>query len=233
MKIAVLSDIHANLQALTHALAAIERMGVDALCCLGDVVGYGADPGPCLALIRERCDLVVRGNHDEAVATGDGLNSLPRHGRKAALAHRKQLSLEDRAWLAGLPLRMEAFGCTFVHSTPHRPGSWLRLEGFEAIRAQFSHFETDVCFVGHTHIPGVASNQLGVSALRRGPRFLINPGSIGQPRDGDPRLAFGVFDTGAFTYELHRLTYDAEAAADRVRAVGLSSSLAKSLLSGR
>ena len=187
MKLAILSDIHANLEALTAVLSVIEGRTVDAVYCLGDVVGYGADAAGCVNIVRERCAATVLGNHDEAVALERGLRVLPRDGRKAAAHNRAQLAEDQRAYLAGLPLALEAAGCTFVHATPGDPGGWHRLGSYLVAQEQFQHFETEVCFVGHSHVPAVMGNKLGAVRVRPGLRYLINVGSVGQPRDGDRR----------------------------------------------
>ncbi|GIV59358.1 metallophosphatase family protein [Rhodocaloribacter litoris] len=233
MKLALISDIHSNLPALETALACIDEYGADAIYCLGDVVGYGADAAGCVALVRERCAGVVLGNHDEAVALERGLEYLPKEAQIAALHNRAQLSEEQRQYLAGLPLRLEVHGCTFVHATPFQPEAWIRLDTYQTAQLQFEHFTTDVCFLGHTHIPAVMSNRLGVLRVRRGHRFLINVGSVGQPRDGNPRLCVAFFDTETFAYELLRLPYDVERAAARIEAEGLPTSLARRLKLGR
>ena len=249
MLIAVLSDVHANLTALEAAFRLMEEARVDAAYCLGDVVGYGPDPGPCVDLVRAYCAGCVRGNHDEAVAgggagggTGGGggagdkgaaaLRGLPPDGREAARLHRTLLTEDQLAWLGGLPLRLEAHGCLFVHASPDDPGAWHRLETFPAVRAQFDAFTQAVCFVGHSHRPAVVSDALGVFAVRPGHRFLIDVGSVGQPRDHDPRLAFGLFDTEAFRYEGVRAHYDVEETARRVEAAGLPAGLAGRLRLG-
>jgi diadenosine tetraphosphatase ApaH/serine/threonine PP2A family protein phosphatase len=233
VRIAVLSDIHSNLEALRAALAKIDDIGADAVYCLGDVVGYNADPAPCLELVRERCDGVVRGNHDVAVARLEALGALPAAAQKAARHNREQLTEAQCDYLAGLPLTLTAAGCTFVHATPDAPSAWRRLTTYPGALEQFDHFETDVCFIGHTHVPAVMSDQLGVLQVRPGHRYLLNVGSVGQPRDYSPKLSFGVFDTEAVSYENVRLSYDVEAAARKVRTAGLPSSLANRLLQGQ
>ena len=187
MKIAVLSDIHSNLEALAAALSEIEARGADAIYCLGDIVGYGADPARCVDIVREVCTQAVLGNHDLAVATGRGLKSLPPDGQEAARYNYAQLSPHQRAWLAALPLKVTANGCTFVHATPEYPEAWYRVDSYVVAQAQFMHFDTDVCFIGHTHIPAVMADRLGVLQVRPGNRYLINVGSVGQPRDQNPR----------------------------------------------
>lgn len=233
MKLAVISDIHSNLQALRAALAAIDKRGVDAIYCLGDVVGYGADAAACVDIVRERCDGCVRGNHDEAVALDRGTKVIPRDAQKAALHNRDQLSEDQLMYLAALPLTMEEDGCTFVHASPQDPDAWMRLDSFMRVKEQFNHFSTDICFVGHTHIPGVVSDRLGVLSVRRGHRFMVNTGSVGQPRDEDPRLSFAIFDSEAFTAEIVRVAYNVEGAAERIREERLPDSLGDRLFRGR
>jgi diadenosine tetraphosphatase ApaH/serine/threonine PP2A family protein phosphatase len=232
LRIAVLSDVHANLAALEVVLRLAGERGAEALYALGDVVGYGPDPGPCVDLLRAHADGAVLGNHDEAVAFGRGLDALPPDGRLAATLHRRVLSEGQLDWLRGLPLRVEAHGATFVHASPDDPGAWHRLDGAPAVRAQFAAFETPICFVGHSHRPAVVADALGVFAVRPGHRFLVDVGSVGQPRDRDPRLAFALFDTDAFTCEIVRAYYDLEATAKRVVAAGLSRSFAARLRRG-
>ncbi len=232
MKLAILSDIHANLEALTAVFAVVKRRQVDAVYCLGDVVGYGADAATCVNLVRERCDAVVLGNHDEAVALERGLKVLPRDGRKAAAHNRAQLNESQRAFLAALPLTVEADGCTFVHATPGDPGSWQRLGSYLVAQEQFKHFQTPVCFLGHSHVPAVMGNKLGAVRVRPGVRYLINVGSVGQPRDGDPRACVAFFDTETFAYDLARVPYDVGAAATKIINAGLPRRLAKRLYKG-
>lgn len=233
MKIAVLSDIHSNLEALKTALAEVEARGVDAVYCLGDIVGYGAEPSRCVEIVREVCTQSVLGNHDLAVATGRGLKMLPPDGQAAAHHNSVHLSEEQRTWLRALPLKVEAHGCTFVHATPELPEAWYRVDSYVVAQAQFKHFATDVCFVGHTHIPAVMANRLGVLQVRPGNRYLVNVGSVGQPRDQNPRLCVAFFDTEAFHYELVRMPYHIEGAAAKIIAAGLPPRLAERLKMGR
>lgn len=234
MRLAILSDIHSNLEALEQALDAIAAEGADAIYCLGDVVGYNADPAACVDLVRDRCDGVVMGNHDAAVAREEGVEGLPADGQAAARHNRAQLSDDQRAYLAGLPLTAQAGNCTFVHATPDAPTAWKRLTTYPDAQDQFAHFETDVCFIGHTHVPAVMANKLGVLQPRPGYRFLINVGSVGQPRDQNPRLSFGLFDTESFDYRNVRLEYDVSSTAQKIRrTAALPDRLADRLLQGR
>jgi len=217
VRIAVLSDIHSNLEALRRALEGIEHVGVDAVYCLGDVVGYNADPAACVDLVREHCAGVIRGNHDAAVATDAALDALPSDGQAAARHNRACLSEEQIAFLSDLPLTLTVENCTFVHATPDAPTAWTRLTTYPAAQAQFDHFDTDLCFLGHTHVPAVMADTLGVFEVRRGHRYLVNVGSVGQPRDQSPKLSFGLFDTETYEYENVRLSYDVDRAAEKIR----------------
>ena len=232
MRLAVLSDVHANAVALEAALAEADRRGADAVVCLGDVVGYGPDPGLCVDLVRERAAVTVRGNHEAAFADDGELGALPPDGQVAVRLHRELLDADQAAWLAGLPLVAEFEGVTLVHAAPLAPASWTRLDGFGAVRDQFAAFDTDVCFVGHSHAPAVASDHVGAFKVRPGRRFLVNVGSVGQPRDRDPRLAFGLFDTDAVAYELVRVHYDVARTVARVHERGLPDALGRRLLRG-
>ncbi len=232
MRLAILSDVHANLEALQAVLAHVDAQGVDAIHCLGDVVGYGGDPVECVDIVRERCEVVVLGNHDLAVAREEDLDYLPKDGRAAAIAHRKMLSADQLDWLGSLPLIACVDTVTLVHATPHEPEAWHRLGGYAQAAHQFEHFETPVCFVGHTHIPGMMADAIGVFQMRPGRRYLVNVGSVGQPRDHDPRAAYCLFDTEAFSYEIVRVPYDVEKAGDRIVAAGIPTRLASRLRAG-
>lgn len=232
MRLAILSDIHANLEALNAVLLDVSRRDVDALLCLGDVVGYGPDPGPCVDLVAQHCETTVLGNHDAAVALDQEVERLPRDGQAAARLHADLLSGAQKAWLAGLPLVAVRHGVTLAHAGPTAPDTWPRLDSFPAVQAQFDGFETDVCFVGHSHQPAVVSDQLGVTRVRPGHRYLINVGSVGQPRDHDPRAAYGVFDTETSAYELVRVYYDHALTQQRIRERKLPESLGTRLTRG-
>ncbi len=234
VKLAIISDIHSNLEALRRTFQTIDEADVEAVYCLGDVVGYNADPSACVDLVRERCEAVVLGNHDAAVAREADVPFLPADGQEAARHNREQLSEAQRDYLADLPLTHTVANCTFVHATPDDPTAWKRLTAYPAAQAQFDHFDTNVCFIGHTHSPAVMADSLGIFRVRSGHRYLINVGSVGQPRDGTPKLSFGLFDTEAFTYENVRLDYDVATTARKIRTADrLPNTLADRLEEGR
>lgn len=232
MLVAVLSDIHANLAALEAVLADAERRGCASYVCLGDTVGYGPDAQACVDVVRRRCSAIVQGNHDVAVATGT-FAGLPSDGEAAARAHHAALSAGDREWLGGLPLTTTFGDATLVHATPEQPERWYRVESFALAHAQFQHFDTAICFAGHTHVPGILAAKIGQFRVQPGGRFFVNVGSVGQPRDGDPRAAYGVFDVDAMRYELARVPYDVDATVRALRAAGLPERLGKRLEKGR
>ncbi|MEM0962088.1 MAG: metallophosphoesterase family protein [Bacteroidota bacterium] len=232
MLAAVFSDIHANLEAFTAVFDAALSRGADRFWCLGDVVGYGGDPNACVDLARRWCPVTVLGNHDAAVLDDAEIDLLPTSGQDAIADHRQRLGTAQVAWLSGLPVKATVENATLVHAAPSEPNLWPRLESMTATRDQFEYFDTAICFVGHSHRPSVASASLGVFRVRRGHRFLINVGSVGQPRDGDPRASFGLFDTDAMTYENVRVDYDVERAANKIRDAGLPASLADRLQRG-
>ncbi len=213
--------------------------------CLGDLVGYGADPGPCIDAVGERAVAMVGGNHEHGAA---GLMSLAWFNpvaRAAALWTRAQLAPAALSWLGALPLTTVVGDATLVHASPSHPEEWDYLMSAEDGFGVFGAFETRLCFVGHSHRPGVWS--LGSSgpahegrfvawpaevALEDGRRYLVNVGSVGQPRDRDPRAAYAVWDVDARRVEIRRVAYDHRDAARRILAAGLPRILADRLASG-
>ena len=213
-------------------LLEIDREGIQDIFCLGDIVGYCADPAPCIDLVKERCTLTVGGNHDLVVATGSGLQFLPPSGQVAAEHNASAISEDQRSWLEALPLLQSERDITCAHASPQYPERWMRIESFFLAQEQFKNFDTSICFVGHTHLPGVLSEKLGVLRVRKDHRFIINVGSVGQPRDGDPRACVAFFDPDSFDYELRRVPYNVDRTAARIREEGLPESLARRLESG-
>ena len=232
MRLAIISDIHSNVQALEVALSEIDRRGVDAIYCLGDIVGYGAEAAKCVDLVQERCTAAVAGNHDIAVAYDTGVSFLPKDAQKAVGQNRNQLSEDHMNYLRGLPLLIEENGCCFVHASPQHPSAWLRIESMTVAMEQFKHFESDICFIGHTHIPAVMSDKLGVLRVRKGHRYLVNVGSVGQPRDQNPRLSFALFDTESVDLDIIRMPYDIEKTIQSIEQAGLPRRLGTRLKSG-
>jgi diadenosine tetraphosphatase ApaH/serine/threonine PP2A family protein phosphatase len=242
MRTALLSDVHGNRQAFEAVLAATAEQGVDAIWCLGDLVGYGADPNACVALARERCSIVLAGNHDLAV-TGD--LSLEEFSRGAALAaHWTQSVIDDEhmEFLRSLSPRGEAEGVGLYHASPRDPIWEYVLSSMLADLCLTAQPER-ISAVGHSHVALSFSRdqeaeasgtprEIGEIADLTSGEWLINPGSVGQPRDGDPRAAWLELDTEAETARFHRVPYAIDSAAESISAAGLPQRLADRLHTG-
>ncbi len=244
MRVGLLSDIHANLVALEAVLAALGK--VDALWVTGDTVGYGPDPADTLALLRERRALLVQGNHDRAVATGEGLEFFHDRAADAAQLHQRWLSPEDRDALAALPTIVKADRFTLCHGSLRDP-LWEYVTTARAAGATLKLAETEHCCNGHTHVPALyrlaggagkaedsvrATRVTEATAYRLEARTLINAGSVGQPRDGDPRGSYAVLDTEAGTATFYRASYRIDETQRRIRARGLPEMFADRLAFG-
>jgi diadenosine tetraphosphatase ApaH/serine/threonine PP2A family protein phosphatase len=240
MRYAVLSDIHGNLEALRAVLADCQREA-DEILCLGDVVGYGADPLACVELTADRATAIVAGNHEHGVAGRLPLRWFNPAARAAVEWTAEQLDEDHRAWLGALPLIVEMGEATLVHASPARPDEWDYLVTAEDGFAVFPAFTTRLAFVGHSHQPGFWS--LGSSgptwraggadvALENGRRYLLNVGSVGQPRDRDPRACYVVWNPDARLITFRRIAYDIAAARRKILQAGLPRFLADRIQHG-
>ena len=238
MRVGLLSDIHANLVALEAVLASLGK--VDALWVSGDTVGYGPDPSETLALLRERGALLVQGNHDRAVATGEGLEFFHDRAAEAALLHRQWLSATERDALAELPTVHSVDRFTLCHGSLRDP-LWEYVTNALIAGATLARANTPFCCNGHTHVPAMFSElATGVRLIQPktdqvyalNDRTLINPGSVGQPRDGDPRAAYAVLETAAGTVTFYRSSYQVDETQRRIRARGLPEMFADRLAFG-
>jgi diadenosine tetraphosphatase ApaH/serine/threonine PP2A family protein phosphatase len=238
MKVAVVSDIHANLVALETVLAAIGT--VDALWVTGDTVGYGPDPSDVLALLIERKARIVAGNHDRAVARGEDLELFNGPAALAARMHQSWLSAAERDTLAALPTTLETEGVTLCHGSLRDP-LWEYVTNPRSAAASLALAKTPHCCAGHTHVPALFRER--PDAERPGrvryetpyplePRAFLNPGSVGQPRDGDPRAAYAVLDLAEGTVTFHRSSYQVDETQRRIRARGLPAIFADRLAFG-
>ncbi len=240
MTTVLLSDIHGNLEALDAVLGEIDKRRPKRIVCLGDIVGYGASPNECLAKVRERCDLVLLGNHDAAASGGPEASRFNIYARVAAEWTAKTLTREHREYLQRLPLTSSQGSFFLVHASPACPRDWeYLLDRFDA-EPQFHYFTEPVCFIGHTHQPAVymadpsGCKSLPLSSLTLDParRYIVNVGSVGQPRDHDPRACFLVYNEAAGSVEYVRVPYDVEAAQAKIRAAQLPEVLAARLATG-
>jgi len=240
MRFAIFSDVHANLHALEAVLADAKEQACTHYVCMGDVVGYNAFPKQCIDLVRNLECPVVKGNHDEqASMLGDqeGFNPL---AEEAMTWTREQLTNEDKEWLRSLRLQRQVRDFTIVHATLDTPHKWGYVFNQLDAAASFSYQHTSVCFIGHTHSPkayvrdgSVRTIPLDVIVLQTGKRYLINVGSVGQPRDGDWRSAYCIYDTNTGELQLRRIEYDLPAAQAAIIEAGLPRKLAERLAVGR
>ena len=238
MRLAVISDIHGNLHALDAVLAAVDAERTDALWCLGDVVGYGPRPNECCARVAERADLVLLGNHDLAVLGGLDLDDFAPDVASSARWTRAELSEQSRAFLAALVPAGAVEGVELYHGSPRDP-VWEYVLRVEEIAYAFAVTSAPLVLVGHSHVAlaiSLAGAELAGGLARAGTRpdlasarWLLNPGSVGQPRDGDPRAAYLVLEDGRRFAEFRRVSYPVEKTQREIRDEGLPEALAARL----
>ncbi|MCX8042700.1 MAG: metallophosphoesterase family protein [Desulfobacterota bacterium] len=242
MKTAFISDVHANLEALQAVLGAIAVEYPDRIVFLGDIVGYGANPHECIALIRNVADIAIAGNHDRVAADMEPDSAFNDYARIAIQWTRSMLTSQDRAYLQSLPLQVMQEEWLFVHATPEYPGAWEYIMDEEDARLNFPCFRQHVCFTGHSHYPAifmcdpygaVVHVQRTTIEISRDCRYIINCGSIGQPRDGNPCACYGIYDSATRIYRLERVTYDIALAQEKILEAGLPEFLARRIGVGR
>ncbi|HLC19154.1 MAG TPA: metallophosphoesterase family protein [Thermodesulfobacteriota bacterium] len=243
MRYAIISDIHSNLEALGAFLEKTEELGVEKTVCLGDIVGYNANPNECIEIIRERKMECVMGNHDSRASGLEEPTDFNHMAAEAVLWTRDKLTEKNREFLKGLPRSIDVdkkFLAVhgWVNSTDmYIFGARDAQTNFELMRA---HSERNLCFFGHTHVSMTyieADSSVGFTVdspvkVEKGRNYLINPGGLGQPRDRDPRAAFAVYDTRALEVEFYRVEYDIQTTAEKILAAGLSPRLAERLKLG-
>ncbi len=232
MRFAIISDIHSNLEALNRAFELIDQESVDQVVCLGDIVGYGANPNECVNLVRSRCRIILRGNHDAAATNFANAESFTKNARIAAEWTGHELSDVNRKFLEELPYTHHADGILFVHASPFQPESWHYVLSEEDLEAAFRSFTEQICFIGHSHFPGIFSEDGPAKTVSRALRHVVNVGSIGQPRDGNSRLSFGIFDSEHWHYRNIRSEYPVRTAAEKILQAGLPRALADRLTLG-
>lgn len=243
MVVALIADIHANLEALIAVLAEIDKRGVKKIVCLGDLTGYNANPNEVVDIIRERSIPTIMGNHDAAVCGLEDPWFFRAAAKKAIEWQFEQLRDDNKRWLAKAPEQI-AFNGTFlvVHGSPSSRDDYI-IDWLDAMRQleYLSVRDVNVCFFGHSHRPSFFSEKgnstppdaHSVATLQPNNRYFINPGAVGQPRDRDPRAAFGLFDFDKLTFEFGRVAYDIEKCAQKVIHAGLPPELARRLSKGK
>lgn len=243
MQVLIISDIHANFTALEAVLEAAEPSGYEAVWCLGDLIGYGPDPNDCVERVRELPQLVcLIGNHDQAALGKIPLERFNEDARAAAAWTRERLEEGNEAYLLSLPSRVSFDEFTLAHGSPRQP-VWEYILDPQTAEMNFQSFETPYCLVGHSHLPlafrlvpeNSRAELVSIPWDRRlelEPRMILNPGSVGQPRDMDPRAAYALLDTEACTWEAIRVEYDVEQVQKRMMEGGLPERQALRLMSG-
>lgn len=243
MRYVLMSDIHGNLEALQATIEAARRFEPYQLMCLGDVVGYGADPQPCVELIGDKSNLMLAGNHDLAVAGVISTEEFNSIARQSIEWTRDQLSGEDKELLANLPLQYIDGDYCYTHASPVDPMRFVYIRTLEEVAEVFAHIGQQFCFVGHTHLPVLVtmSKKTGRMEVVRDhrvrlsdtTRYFVNVGSIGQPRDSNPDACMVVLDEEDGTLEFVRVPYDISKSQGKILSNGLPSYLAERLVLAR
>jgi diadenosine tetraphosphatase ApaH/serine/threonine PP2A family protein phosphatase len=245
MRLGIFSDVHANLEALQAVLCAYQKAQIDRYICLGDIVGYGANPNECCQIVRDLTDLVVLGNHDAACCGRMSTEWFNSAARAAVEEHQHMLEAGHMRWLAQLPYRIARDNMLFSHGSPYEPEKFPYILDETDVQS-IVHAVPDcqpLIFVGHTH-RGTAFIVREKPAVRiwedtremmhvfPDNRYVFNVGSVGQPRDGDWRAAYAIFDTEACTFELRRTAYDIDTASEKIARLGLPITLSERLFLG-
>lgn len=233
-KIALISDIHGNYPALKAVLSRLEEEKPDTWICLGDLVGYGPNPSECISEVQNLNMLCVLGNHDAGLTGKLPLKHFRGPNRKLIELSRELVSDDQKEWLSALPLTLTGGdGITSwmaAHASPQQPSEWEYLESAFKMRPMLQELEQHYCFVGHTHRPALVSESIGSKDFKKGEKYFINPGSVGQSRDGDPRASCGILDLDNFTYKNIRVDYKIAKAVMDLESLGFSRKEAEHLL---
>jgi predicted phosphodiesterase len=240
MRFAIFGDIHANLEALQAVLADAEAHSATHYVCLGDVVGYNANPHECVEIIQKLECPVVKGNHDEQASIETGLENFNPLAEEAINWTREHLTDADKQWLRDLRLTRQVRDFTIVHATLDTPGKWGYVFNQLDAAASFNYQHTNLCFYGHTHAPrayvkdsvvkGIPLQRLLIEPNKK---YFINVGSVGQPRDGDWHASYCLYSPTERLVELRRIEYDINTAQDKIVEAGLPQRLADRLAMGK
>lgn len=238
-RVGIISDIHGNYHALQAVLEELEQENVDQIVCCGDVVGYGARPNECVEIMRSMEIPTIAGNHDHAALLLTDISNFNEIARQAVLWTKKVLTEENMEFLRNLPLtlRDSANNVFYVHASPKEPGEWNYILTMGEARMNFNYFNEQICFIGHSHQPFIIENDEGNLAcptrpeieIHEGRRYLINVGSVGQPRDHNWRACYVVCDFEERRLEIKRCEYDLAACQAAIHAAGLPRELAERL----
>jgi diadenosine tetraphosphatase ApaH/serine/threonine PP2A family protein phosphatase len=242
MKAAIISDIHSNLEALQAVLKDIKKRRIKSIYCLGDLVGYGANPNECIAIVGQESDATIAGNHDYAAVDMTDISTFNPVAAEAIRWTQKKLTDDSKKTLSKLPLTHSTGDLLLVHGSPNRPEQWHYLFALDDFHRQFSAFVEHLCFVGHSHIPSAVFQDANsyTDFLRENPfpllkkrRYIINVGSVGQPRDLDPRASYAIYDGNNDSLEIVRVEYNIPLAEQKIVKAGLPEVLAERLSVGK
>jgi predicted phosphodiesterase len=240
LRFAILSDIHANLEAFDAVLDDAAEQRCSHYVCLGDIVGYNADPHECVERVRAMDCPVVKGNHDEQATMVESSRDFNELAESAIRWTRDHVTEEDKTWLRDLRLQRQVRDFTIVHATLDTPAQWAYVFNNLDAAASFTYQHTPVCFFGHTHVPmafirdeGVRRVKIDQLHIETSKKYFINAGSVGQPRDADWRAAYCVYDIENNVVELRRVRYELAAAQKKILNAGLPPLLAERLALGR
>jgi predicted phosphodiesterase len=240
MKYAVIADIHANLEAFQVVLDDTRAQNCTHYCCVGDVVGYNANPKECLDIVRSMGMPCVKGNHDEYCSSDEALDGFNPHAAEAVNWTRKQLNDEDKQWLRDLKYVRLVGSFSMVHATLDAPQRWGYVFDKLAAAASFTYQNTSVCFFGHTHVPVafirdsvVRGGTYSKFKVEPGKKYFVNVGSVGQSRDGVAKATYVIYDLTEQSIELRRLDYDIPKAQKKILEAGLPPRLAERLAYGK
>ncbi len=231
-KLALISDVHGNLPALEAVLTKLDEYSPDNFLCLGDTVGYGPFPSKCIDLIRERNIPTVMGNHDAGVVGELTIKHFKDPNKKLITLTQGMLNSDQLNWLKNLPYTIvnSEQDWLAVHANPKAPEKWEYVDSAIKARTMLGNIDQKLCFVGHTHIPGVVSDQIGVMDFNKEHKYLINPGSVGQSRDGDFRASCCIIDLDKWEIEILRVEYPIEKVLTGLYKLGFSRAEAHRLL---
>ncbi len=242
MKAAIISDIHSNLEALQAVIKDIKKRRIKRIFCLGDVVGYGANPNECIELCMKQANVIVAGNHDWGATEKTDISLFNSVAAEAIRWTQENCDKNHLGKLNKLKLAETVDGILLVHASPQNPQHWNYLFSLEEFKKQFEFFKTQICFVGHSHIPSAVFQDANkyTDFLSDNPfplidtrRYIVNIGSVGQPRDLDARASYAIFDGNTKSIEIVRLEYNIPLAQQKIIDAGLPEVLADRLLVGR
>ena len=236
-RIAIFSDIHANLPALEKVVADAQDQNVSDFACLGDIVGYGPNPGECVSYMQELKCVCVKGNHDEYIEDKCDLTNFNTQAREALEWTRSNLSAGQKSWLASLPYTKRLGRNMLVHASIENPEQWGYVRNSFDAALMMQKQNTPVCFYGHTHIPlayemqGTSAKKIdpGTLTIENGAKYLVNTGSVGQSRDGDIRASYVIFDRIQRSIEFRRVQYDIQRVVNEITNTSLPDTLATRL----